>query len=516
MRRALIAGLLVGYPAASWAQGRAPSDPLSPAALRRAVEALAHDSTLGRATPSRALDKAAQHIAERFAAAGLRPGGDAGGYLQRYPLLETMMEPGQARIEVEGSTWRYGYDFSYAAGMGNATPSGTREGEAVMVSGLVDSANVATLGVRGKVVIYAAPRDSSGRALQTIFPSLFAIARQVPLAIIYGSRRSEASWRRIRNDTSEHHAAAEPAWAHRSARFFADEDSIGSNRVDFLAILQASDSLVDSLLARAGVDRDAMRGSVTGAPRLTPLRARLRLHFDRRLLRVAWPSNVVGILPGTDPSVRDEYIVYTAHYDGLGVNPYGPPTRDSILNGADDNASGTAALLQIARALATTGAALKRSVVFVATSGEERGLWGSDYFVSHFPSGNGRIIANINLDMIGRAQGDTVYIAGDVAAATRDVITRAAQRSGGLTILDERALDRRWPNERLGLRSDHYYFMRRGIPVAVLFTGLHGDYHSPTDQSETLNYAMMGRIARVALEVGRHLAEYGAPGVGGR
>jgi Zn-dependent M28 family amino/carboxypeptidase len=235
------------------------------------------------------------------------------------------------------------------------------------------------------------------------------------------------------------------------------------------------------------------------------------LHFDRRLLRVAWPSNVVGILPGTDPWLHDEYIVYTAHYDGLGLNPYGPPTRDSILNGADDNASGTAALLQIARALANARPALKRSVVFVATSGEERGLWGSDYFVSHFPAGNGRIVANINLDMIGRARGDTVYIAGDAVPAARDVITSASARSGGLTILDERALDRRWPNERLGLRSDHYYFMQRGIPVAVLFTGLHNDYHRPTDESETLNYDVMSRITRVAMEIGRHLAERGAP-----
>jgi hypothetical protein len=104
-----------------------------------------------------------------------------------------------------------------------------------------------------------------------------------------------------------------------------------------------------------------------------------------------------------------------------------------------------------------------------------------------------------------------VYIAGDAVPAARDVITSASARSGGLTILDERALDRRWPNERLGLRSDHYYFRQRGIPVAVLFTGLHNDYHRPTDESETLNYDVMSRITRVAMEIGRHLAERGAP-----
>ncbi len=134
-------------------------------------------------------------------------------------------------------------------------------------------------------------------------------------------------------------------------------------------------------------------------------------HFDRQISKVTWAPNVVALLPGSDPLLKNQFIVVTAHLDGLGRNPNAPPGPASIFNGADDNAFGVAALIQIAKAM-SEGVRPKRSVIFVAVSGEELGLWGSDYFAARPPVAHGSIVANLNLDMVGRATNDTLYLTG--------------------------------------------------------------------------------------------------------
>ena len=182
-----------------------------------------------------------------------------------------------------------------------------------------------------------------------------------------------------------------------------------------------------------------------------------------------------------------------------------------MLNGADDNASGVAAIVQVAKAMAA-GPRAKRSVIFLAVGGEELGLWGSDYFVARPPVPVSSIVANVNLDMVGRAAGDSVYVTGREHTVLRAATAAALSRgTHGLTLLDERALDARYPGERLDERSDHENFRRRGIPSISFYTGSHADYHEPTDDADKLNYDALSRISRLALDLTRAIAEASLP-----
>jgi Zn-dependent M28 family amino/carboxypeptidase len=151
-------------------------------------------------------------------------------------------------------------------------------------------------------------------------------------------------------------------------------------------------------------------------------------------------------------------------------------------------------------------------VIFLAVGGEELGLWGSDYFVARPPVPVASIVANVNLDMVGRASGDSVYVTGRDHSVLRAAVTAALARgTQGLTLLDERALDARYPGERLDERSDHENFRRRGIPSLSFYTGSHADYHERTDDAAKVNYDALSRISRLALELTRGIADASLP-----
>jgi Zn-dependent M28 family amino/carboxypeptidase len=205
--------------------------------------------------------------------------------------------------------------------------------------------------------------------------------------------------------------------------------------------------------------------------------------------------NAVGILPGTDPALRDEYIVVSAHMDHVGVNSAHP--KDSIWNGADDDASGTAGVLALAEAFAT--APTKRSIVFLTVSGEEHGLWGSAWFAANPPVPIGKIVANLNLDMIGRNWKDSIVVIGqehsDLGATLMKVA--AAHPELGITPIPDP-----WPQENFFGRSDHYNFARRGVPALFFFNGTHEDYHQPSDSPDKIDAEKESRIVKLIYHVG--------------
>lgn len=273
----------------------------------------------------------------------------------------------------------------------------------------------------------------------------------------------------------------------------------------------------DDMRARIGIlASDAWRGRATPSPGLDSAAAYIAREFERFGLKPAGDGdsyiqryrigrerapNVVGILEGSDSTLKNTYIVLSAHIDHLGT---GSPVRgDSIFNGADDDASGTSAVLEVAEALASLPERPKRSVVFLGVSGEERGLLGSAYYSEHPTVPLKSIIANINIDMIGRNAPDTLaaigaqfttlgQLAAMVAAANRDV---------GLTVIDDP-----WPQERLFFRSDHFNFARKEIPAIFFFSGLHEDYHQPSDQVERIDADKAARVARLAFYLTQELA----------
>jgi hypothetical protein len=206
--------------------------------------------------------------------------------------------------------------------------------------------------------------------------------------------------------------------------------------------------------------------------------------------------HVLGLLPGSDPRHRDEYVVMVAHLDHLGVGA--PDERgDSIYNGADDNASGVAAVLEAARALARARPAPRRSVLFLVTSGEERGLLGSEYFTRRPPVPLARIVAAVNLDGIGRSwQADTVSAEGSAYSSLGETVRRMGRHHPELelTIVDDQ-----WPDRNYFTTSDQIWFARRGVPAIFLSsTGPDAHYHRPSDEAATIEPSITARIARLA------------------
>ena len=209
--------------------------------------------------------------------------------------------------------------------------------------------------------------------------------------------------------------------------------------------------------------------------------------------------NVVGILPGTDPALRDEYIVISAHMDHVGVN--GAHPRDSIWNGADDDASGTAGVLALAEAFATSPP--KRSIIFLTVSGEEHGLWGSEWFTDHPPVPIENFVANLNLDMIGRNWKDSIVVIGQEHSDLGATLHRVAKERPQLGITPMRDP---WPQENFFGRSDHYNFARRGVPALFFFNGTHEDYHQPSDSPDKIDAEKESRIVKLIYYVAESVA----------
>ena len=214
--------------------------------------------------------------------------------------------------------------------------------------------------------------------------------------------------------------------------------------------------------------------------------------------------NVAAVLPGGDPELRDEYVVFSAHMDHVGV---GEPdaSGDSIYNGADDDASGTAAVIEIAEAFASLAEPPPRSTVFLLVSGEELGLHGSRAYADAPPEpvASGRMVANLNMDMVGRNWPDTIVAIGkehsDLGATLERV--NAAHPELGMAAIDDL-----WPEENFYFRSDHFSFARNGVPVLFFFNGTHEDYHRPSDEPELVDNEKAARLARLVFHLGLEIA----------
>jgi Zn-dependent M28 family amino/carboxypeptidase len=186
--------------------------------------------------------------------------------------------------------------------------------------------------------------------------------------------------------------------------------------------------------------------------------------------------------------------------DHIGIRPGLP---DSIANGADDDGSGTTGVVELAEAFTRKGARPKRSVMFLTVSGEEKGLWGSRYFTEHPTVPIGAIVADLNLDMIGRNWKDTIVAIGKEHSDLGATLERV---NAGHPELDMTAIADRWPNERFYFRSDHYNFARKGVPILFFFNGVHPDYHQVTDSPDKIDSEKESRILRLLFYLGEEIA----------
>lgn len=276
------------------------------------------------------------------------------------------------------------------------------------------------------------------------------------------------------------------------------------------ALLYVSPAAADSLLASGDLSLRALQQKIasTGQPASDQFRISLHFQIDRRSEPVD-ASNVLGYLEGSDPELKNELVVLTAHYDHEGI------IDGKVYNGADDDGSGTTAVLEMAEAFATAAKAGKgprRSILFMTVTGEEKGLLGSRYYSDHpvFPLEN--TITNLNIDMIGRVDSihsgnpEYVYIIGSDKLSTElHAINEKANATYTKLELDYTYNDPDDPN-RFYYRSDHYNFAKHGIPIIFYFNGVHEDYHKHTDDVEKINFDALSQRARLVFHTAWILA----------
>jgi hypothetical protein len=452
---------------------------ITAADVARRIGIIADDSMLGRDTPSRGLELTARYVANQFRSFGLRPGGDDGGWLQRYPISRRRFDVARSRVTLSAGGVTSVARFDSTARFLQGTVANTAvTGPAVLVGGTIDADEVARLAVRDRVVLYAA--DAATPAERTT---------QVTRALRLGGARAVV----LIPDLP-------PAgFAARIPRQLPPRTTVDL-KLTTPPVVEVSQAAMAPALRAARVDLATVRTDRPAVVRELPgLRATIELRDS--VLEALTAPNTVGILDGSDPKLRHEFLVFSAHMDHIGITPGG---ADSVNNGADDDASGTTGVMELAEAFSRPGARPRRSVIFLTVSGEEKGLWGSRYFSEHPPVPVDHIVADLNIDMIGRNWRDTIVAIGKEHS---DLGATLARVNAAHPELDMTAIDDRWPQERFYFRSDHYNFARKGVPILFFFNGVHPDYHEVTDSPDKIDSEKESRILRLLYYLGREVGD---------
>lgn len=483
---------------------------------------LADDALRGRDTGTAEYEIAARYVAAELRETGLEPAGTDGGYLQPVRYRRSTLDVESARVVVHGGegdvelAWKE--DFLMGGDPGRAEAEVTA---AVVFVGYGVAApelgwdDFAGLDVEGKVLLQlrgaptAFPHDqrafySSGRTKQDL-----AVERGAAgiLTMSTRDRLERVPWERSTRD------------AGRPGLDWIDDD--GSIR-DYSPQIRGSATLGPTgarrLLASAGRDYDELleaeaSGTVEGFELPVEVTLARRTRHDE-----VTASNVVARLPGSDPDLAAEHVVYSAHLDHVGVGA--EVDGDAIYNGLYDNAMGTAVLLQVARLFAAQSRAPRRSILFLAVGGEEKGLLGSDYFAHHPTVPIDSIVANVNLDMPLFLFPLSEVIAFGSEHSDLERAVAAAAESVDWTLVEDPM-----PEETLFIRSDQYSFVRRGVPSVFVVTGfgssdpevegravwrafLSERYHTPQDQPGVpVDWPSAVAFTRMNHEIGRLIAE---------
>ena len=470
----LIASPLAGQTAAPLSRAAAT---ITASDVARRIGIIADDSMMGRDTPSKGLDLTAQYVANELRRSGLRPAGDSSSWFQLYPITRRRLDLERSRVVFAARGRQDAAGFTTAARHdGGGVPEKPVQAPAVLVAGAHTAESVEPLDVRNKVVLYLAPPNGDRETIQQVLRVLFLAG---PTALVILSDADSATFARgIPKRSRERTVIGFPA--------------------DKPVSLQVRAEAVGRALSAAGVDLAAVRAAAGPTARRLPALT-VAVEMKDEITSSLSAANTVGILEGSDPKLKDEYIVYSAHMDHIGITS---GRTDSINNGADDDASGTAGVIELAEAFSQPGARPKRSIIFLTVSGEEKGLWGSNHFANNPPVPLGQIVANINMDMIGRNWPDTIVAIGKEHSdlgATLERVNRAHPELG-MTAIDDR-----WPEERFYFRSDHYNFARKGVPILFFFNGVHEDYHEVTDSPDKINSEKEARILRLLFYLGQEI-----------
>lgn len=452
---------------------------------------LASDELEGREATHRGLKVAAKFLASQYRLAGLTPPPGQHSMLQPVPVIESRLAPTTAiRISREAleQTFTLYHDFYlfgrfFAPRMIQAPVAFVGYGISNTDSAYDDYQN---LDVRDKIVLLLpgmpefAGGDHRRGGRRQRSAKIAAAQKAGAAAVLYVSSRPIAGMVQRLKRWLERPGYALPGAEPGLAQFF------------------VSEKLADALLAATGQTLAGLKQQIdsTKTPHsmlLPGTTAILDVQVDTTRKRT---QNVVAYLEGADPQRKHEIVAFGAHYDHLGKSANG-----EIYNGADDDGSGTTAILEIARAFAQNPNRPARSLLFISHTAEEKGLLGSRYFTDHPPVPLENIVTLLNIDMIGRNAPDSVYVIGsNFLSKELHRINENASASIGIT-LDYTYNKKNDPN-RFYYRSDHYNYAKHDIPIAFFFSGTHEDYHKPTDTVDKINFAKMEKIARLVYLTG--------------
>ncbi|MDZ7682898.1 MAG: M28 family peptidase [Fodinibius sp.] len=491
-------------------------DKVTPDFLKKHLTPFSADSMQGRETGTEGLKKAADYLARQYRQLGLQPVGDDNSYFQHFKLNASVSDSivFKTYFHEEGHKKLMDRSVASAQTTGNYIRAfggtDTLSGKIVYAgAGLNDSENnVMHLGaanLKGKwvMVFQEIPHVVNGDTL--INPQMDNRSRFQ--AIMNKGAKGILTIPALNSEQFQASAKqSQSSFGQRGSMTLAYRDNNGGSGGFNRGYNVINPQLAAQLL---GVDdiataRDRLIANITD---FSPRTLNYSLsHTPYSSSDTIGTKNVVAFYEGADPELKDEVVVMTSHYDHLGV---GEPdsTGDRIYNGADDDGSGTIGLLNIAKAFADAGKdgiMPKRSILFLHVSAEEKGLLGSRYYSDHAIFPIDKTIANINTDMIGRVDPkhkkegveDYTYLIGaDIISSDLDSVIKAANKRSGELELDMRYNDLDDPNQ-FYRRSDHWHFGRKRVPFVFFFTGVHEDYHQPSDEVHKIRFDKTAKIVR--------------------
>ncbi len=461
--------------------------------LRTHVRYLASDELEGRASGTIGNRKAAEYIASELKRYGVEPSGDNGGYFQYFQFVSAVKLGPQNHMTLETAdqvarTLVVGEDYRPLGFSSSDQVSGP-----LVFAGYGISApekkydDYEGLDVQGKIVVILrygpdgdSPRSEFGR--KTELREKARVAREKGAAgviLLIGP-------------------ANDPEDALMKLAF---DQSPGNSGIPFISMKR---ELLAGSFAAHGIDLKSIQDSIKSS--MSPIvfdmqGVRASLSTDVQTIR-ATTANVVGVLEGTDPELKREYLVLGAHMDHLGYGGQGSgstrPDTVAIHNGADDNASGTAGLLELAQKFAATRKDLRRSLIFAFFSAEELGTLGSQQYVEHPPVPLAQSVAMLNMDMIGRLQDRKLTVGGTGTASRWNDLLNKFNRDSTFTF--------KFEPDGFG-PSDHSSFYGKNMPVLFFFTGTHEDYHKPSDDWEKINYEGEEKIVRFVYRIAEQVAD---------
>ncbi|MCB9883475.1 MAG: M20/M25/M40 family metallo-hydrolase [Planctomycetes bacterium] len=469
---------------------------IKPEDCKKWLSVLASDEFGGRATGRPGYEKAAKFVAAHFKSLGLVPMGDDGTYFQKVPYELVAPDAEQCWLAITDASGKEIHRLAFGQGFAGEIASDSDKTFELVIATAKDSEIFGKLGevggapsLEGKAVLFIDRSDARQRGFSR---TTMALYRAGPAAVIV-----------IDDDLA---AAPADALGRVSYAGPADAQRQPRQRPNRYAISRA---VAKTLLEKLGGDLEILD---TETDTVAAVSGKVRTHVQMKRQEV-FGANVIAKLEGSDSKLKDEYVGIGSHLDHIGTN-----ARGEVNNGADDDGSGTTGVLAVSRAFAENKVRPKRSILFMCFSGEEMGLLGSRYYTENPVVPNEQMVAELQMDMIGRNEEKVDRQTGEVSEAASENLN-SLHLVGTKKLSDELHaiclginekfvnFDFEYDEEDVFYRSDHANFAKKNIPIAFFFTGFHPQYHRPDDTVEKIDFEKLSRVAKLCYLIGFELAD---------